>query len=167
MWQEEMLGILRVYIDDMCVPYRFDDVRLLSVLVVAARQVLRDCPQSFAASYIIGISDKSISPNPATDYAFTDLTVLKAACLIDHTEARRAAKNAGFTVNEFASKIDTKGLADARFKIIETGLCKTYEDSVYEFLTSQNTSSGLAIMSPFRTYYTDYGPSIYGYGYRR
>lgn len=160
-WQTDMLGILRVYIDDLCVPYRFDDTRLLSVLMVAARNVLRDAPSSFTNSYNVSISDKTISPDPVADLAFVDLTVMKAACLIDHTEARRAAKDAGFVVREFASQIDTKGLADARFKIIDIGLCKTYEDSLFEYLTTQNPALGLAILSPFRTYYTSYNGSDY------
>lgn len=160
-WQTDMLGILRVYIDDLCNPYRFDDTRLLSVLMVAARNVLRDGPSSFSNSYNIDIANKNIYPDPSADYAFVDLIVLKAGCLIDHTEARRAAKNAGFIVNEFASKIDTKGLADARFKIIEVGMCKTYEDSLFNYLTGQSTQAGLAILSPFRTYYTSNISPVY------
>lgn len=160
-YQSDMVGILRVYIDDLCTPYRFDDKRLLSVLMVAGRNVLRDGQSSFTFNYNIDITNQTISPDPSADFAFVDLTVLKAGCLIDHTEARRAAKNAGFTVNEFASKIDTKGLADARFKIIEVGMCKTYEDSMFTYLTSQNTASGLAILSPFRTYYTTYNSPVY------
>lgn len=154
-WQSEMVGILRVYIDDMDKPYRFTDSRLESVIAAGARLVLTDVSDGFDAEYTISMCGPSITPDPSDDKIFIDLSVLKAACLIDHAEARRAAKNSGFSVKEFSSSIDTKGLADARIKLLEIGMCKVYEDALFTFQSGQY-SSGTAILSPFRTYYHSY-----------
>lgn len=158
-WQTETIGILRVLIDDMDdTAYRFSDDRLTSVIAVSARYVLSDAEDAFNAEYSIVITPSvSITPDPVDDKTFIDLVVLKSACLIDHTEARRAAKNGGFVVKEFSSSIDTKGLADARIKLLSLGACKAYEDMLFN-LQSGSYVAGSAILGPFRTYYTsEYG----------
>lgn len=158
-WVEESLVILRELIDDTDdTQYRFTDARLTRLLGIAGKYVQHDAENSFNYQYTIAVSpDVSITPDPTGDTNFVDLMILRAACLIDHTEARRAAKNSGFSVREFSSTIDTKGLADARIKLLEKGVCKSYEDALFNFQAGDYVA-GSAILGPFRTYYTsEYG----------
>lgn len=152
-WQDEATIMLRLLIDDMDEPYVYSDARLEQLLGLAARFVVNDADGHFDYNYVVEMTpDVTITPEPTED-VFIDLVVLRAGCLIDLGEARQAAKKAGFSIREFTSTIDTKALADARIKILQIGTCKTYEDALYQLQSGQYTS-GHAILSPFRTYYT-------------
>lgn len=155
-WDTEMVGLLRVYINDMDTPYRFSDVRLKQVLVAAAKIVLFDTASSgFATEYTASLTDLTIIPDPITevpDENFENLTVLKAGCFIDNGEMRTAVRKSGLAVKEFSSSFDTKNIADARIKVLELGWCKTYDDSLFSYLAG-NAAVGQAIIGPFRTYY--------------
>jgi len=157
-WQTEATGLLRVYINDMDTPYRYSDARLEQVLVSSAKVVLFDTGgKGFANEFQADITSGTITPDPTDDASkddnFINLIVLKAGCFIDNCEARTAARKAGMVVKEFSSSFDNRGLADARLKILDKGWCKTYDDSLFDFLAGSSFVC-TAILSPFRTYYT-------------
>lgn len=152
----ELIGLLRTRVYDLDNSnYRYSDSRLEQVIVSAAQCVLVDANFSTYTANIMGLT---ISPDPTgsdgstRNDLFINLIVLKATCIVDMGEARTAARKSGITVQEFASRVDTKGLADAWFKMMEKGACKEYEEALFDQLVGSGTL-GQAIMTPFRSYY--------------
>lgn len=169
-WQNEMVEILRIMINDMCPTYKFSDLTLEKVIVASAQYVITEADAlSFNQDYIPDIMAVSITPDPTDrdggtrDDDFINLTLLKAGCFIDNCNAREAARKGGISIREWNTSIDTKGLFAAANAIMQNGWCKNYGDTLYGLL-SGNASVGVGIMGPFRTIYSAYNTST-GYGF--
>ena len=85
-WQDTMVIMLRVVIDDMGSNPTYSDSRLEEILVVSAKLTKKDV--DFANDYTIGVTDSTITPDPVStsDNAFVNLVTLKAACLVANSE---------------------------------------------------------------------------------
>ena len=81
-WQDDMVSMLRVVIDDAGSNPEYTNARLEEVITVAAHFTKKDV--DFDNDYTISIADVSITPDPITgkDYPFVNLVTLRAACLL-------------------------------------------------------------------------------------
>ena len=95
-WTTTLVTSLRVIIGDMD-STSFTDARLQTILVVGASYVNAEI--NWAVTYTITIDTPAISPDPTLaanlNEDFSNLTVLKAACLLNFGELRTAAIKAG------------------------------------------------------------------------
>ncbi len=136
------------------------------VIVASMYHVATDCNFS---GYRPNINSITITPSPTGDDGLggrnpnlIDLLILKANCLVDGWEVRSAARKSGLSFQEFSSRVDTKGIADAWLRVWTIGACKTYEDAKFSYLFGDGTY-GKAILTPFRTFLSDTYSSYYNY----
>lgn len=160
-WDEEMLTILRVMVNDQAESV-YSDASLKTTLLVAAFQVNQEL--DFARDYTVSIMGETISPDPtlddSRDDSFVNLACLKAACITDRGGAILAARQA-IAVKDGASAIDLRGNLQGKLRLLEKGgWCAVYQDAKFEYLTNASKSiAGAAIMTPFRLYaYGGYTP---------
>lgn len=169
-WQDEMVMILRVMVNDLDTPYKYTDARLQTVIVAASNMVEFDCASKFTQDYIGDITALSITPDPTDrvnntrDDNFVTLTLLKSACFVDNAAAREAARKGGVSIREWNTSIDTRGIFNAFMTIFESdkGWCEQYQESKFIYLAGQ--SMGVGVFGPFRTIYNAYNASA-GYSY--
>lgn len=168
-WQTELVGILRVMVGDLDTPYKYSDIRLQKTIIAGAQRVISDISGiSTSNSYIASFDDITIIPDPTIspkDDEFINLVLLSSACFVDQGAARIAANKGGFSIREFASSLDLRGIVDAALKILAVGWCKNYDETLFAYLAG-NSSVGTAVMGPFRTIYSAYavgGSGGYGY----
>ncbi len=158
-WETELVGLLRVLINDIDTPYGFSDARLQTIIVAGAQFVIGDLKKG--GVYLADISEPDITPDPTTadprDESFINLIVLRSACFMDSAKAVTDAKK-GFSIREFSSSLDTRGVASARLALLEKGYCKWYEDMLIAEQVG-NSAVGVAIMGPIRTIYGAYASS--------
>lgn len=145
-----MLVPLRVLINDLDSPPTFSDARLSQILVVAARYVQQDMQ---ITTYTFDFSAYTITPDPtATDTlndTFSNLTVLKATCLMDQSELRTQSAVLGVRAMLGPMSLDTTarnpgGLIAA----IKNGACAVYAEMLSQY-NFGNVDIIKAIMSPF------------------
>ena len=165
-WPTEMTVILRHLINDLGTGsspgeptvFTYDDTRLTALLLVAAQLTQQDV--TFGQTYTINISELLLSPDPTLpptrDDAFINLSILKAACIIDNSEARYAAKRA-VLMRDNNFTVDNRGAAEAVLQIWQKGWCEHYANARYEFMAGNVGSAGGAIIGPFRVYAGYYG----------
>lgn len=163
-WQDSMVEILRVMVDDLNDNVRkFTDDRLQRVLVTAAFQVSQGL--IFAHTYVSDFNNVEIVPDPTdtinetNDDSFINLTCLKAACIIDRGSAVTAASQA-ISVKDGTSAIDLRGILDGKLKLLYRGWCTVFEDARLEYQTGQVRIAGAAVMTPFRVF--GQGRSVHG-----
>jgi hypothetical protein len=152
-WDEEMLTITRVLVNDVAATTYSDD-SLLSVILVAAFQVQQEL--SLPADYQVSVTNGTLTPDPTVtltkDDSFVNLACIKAACITDRGAAILAAQQA-IAVKDGSSAIDLRGVLGGKLKLIEKGWCAVYEDTKIEFLsTNANGIAGAIVMTPFRLY---------------
>ena len=149
-WDSTMVTILRVLISDIDVPQSYTSARLQQILVVGAQYVQQEI--SFSTTYTITIGTPAISPDPtltaSKDDAFTNLVVLKAACLTDWGEFRQKALVAGIKARCGPAILETLQHLDGFKTLIDKGPCAAYDElkTDYQF---GNTNTVRAILSPF------------------
>jgi len=161
-WEEEMVDLLRVMVNDYDAPRTYSDDNLQRVVAVAAFQVQREV--AFATAYAVSVTDATISPDPTEgdgkDDAFVNLVTQKAACIIDRGGAAIAASRA-ISVRDGGSAVDLRGVFAGKLALLKQGWCAVYQDSKREHVSGMGRVAGAAVMTPFRTY----GP--YAIGCRR
>jgi len=143
-WQNDLTIILRALINDLD-SSTYTDERLEQILVVSAHLMRTEL--DFIHVYNIDVEAVTISPDPvdSQDYAFTNLTTLKAACLILAAEVKLAAAQS-FRVQDAGAVIDVQGVYKAKKELLDLlirDLAKARTDYV-----SGNLSSFKAILSP-------------------
>lgn len=149
MWQDEVIPVLRVLINDAVSPYTYADSRLESVLIVAAAMLVMEI--DVKSSYSVSVSDETITPDPAEtaatkDVAFCNMLALKAACFISDNEAK-SAERFGVTITDGPSTISAKGRLDA-IMARQKDMKAKYEKTKLEYLAG-NSRAGEAVMTPF------------------
>jgi hypothetical protein len=156
-WKSEMVLMLRGLISDFDKTSYTDD-RLQQLLVIAAHYVRQEV--DFTQTYTISVTAKTISPDPcsstnADKQAFTNFTVLKAACLTDWSTYRSKALSSGIRARCGPAQLETlqhlKGFRD----LIDFGPCKAYETLKEEHEFGNYTLK--AILSPFTSSNFDAG----------
>jgi hypothetical protein len=151
-WDEEMLLVVRVMVNDQEAQTYTDD-SLLRLILVAAFQVAQELP--FPLDYRADVVNETLTPDPTMgtrDESFINLVCLKAACIADRGAAILAAKQA-IAVKDGTSAIDLRGNLQGKLKLLEKGWCAVYTDAKAEYLTTQSGGiAGAAVMTPFRLY---------------
>lgn len=148
-WNDEMVTMLRVLINDLEAPETYTDARLKQVLVVAAIYVQQEIDSSIV--YTIDVGTPDISPDPTDDPrddVFINFTVLKAACMIDLGELRLQALRAGVEARCGPAWIRVANGNKAFALLLEEGPCATYEQLKMEYLVG-NANAVKAVLSPF------------------
>jgi hypothetical protein len=104
-WDCELTLILRGLINDLVVPYTYNDSKLQTLLVISAQLINQDF--DFDTTYTINVEQQTISPDPISDRddIFINLTCLKAACLVLAAEVKESTSQA-FKVVDGPSQID-------------------------------------------------------------
>jgi len=145
-WQDDMVSMLRVVIDDAGSNPEYTNARLEEVITVAAHFTKKDV--DFDSDYTISISDVSITPDPITgkDYPFVNLVTLRAACLLANSEYKTAGVRA-VSVRDGSSAIDQRGVADSR-KNWRDMICQDYARAEREYRMG-NSQAGEAIIGPY------------------
>lgn len=147
-WQNHLITVVRVLINDFNEPYEFSDDRMLQVITVAAKYVQFDV--NLDHLYQVDIINLNITPDPTddNDEIFLNLVGLKAACLFDQSAYRTKAAMEGIKTALGSATLNINGNADAWKSILEHGAC-----GVYEELTSHwdvmNATAIAAVLSPF------------------
>jgi hypothetical protein len=76
---------------------------------------------------------------------------LKAACLLDRSEARIAAEQ-GIDISDVGSRIALTGRATNKIALLKQGgYCEAYDLARKEYILG-NLNPGIAVTSPFRLY---------------
>lgn len=138
--------MLRALINDLD-SETFTDNRLEQLIAVAARFVNAD----LESSYTVNIMSPDISPDPITqnDQIFSNLVVVKSACLIDQSNVRLKAAIAGLSASAGPASLSVGGSHFSAYKdIIAMGPCAMYK----EMLRDYKVGSGMVchgILSPF------------------
>lgn len=155
-WQDETIITLRVMLGDTdeAAPTYSDD-SLEKTLLVGAKQVLASL--TFDQEFVVGVNAGTLSPDPTAganrNDAFVNLMTLRAAAILDRTEASLAARR-GIVVKDGSSAIDLSRVAEAKRRLLERGGWNAaYEDAKFEYLyqRAQNVA-GAAVLTPFRLY---------------
>ncbi len=141
-----MVLMLRAVINDLD-SESFTDERLEQLLAVAAKFVNQDTE----ASYTVNITSPDITPDPVEvpDEVFVNLTVVKAACMVDQGNLRMKAALAGLSATAGPTKLTVGGENFSAYKdIIALGPCGMYG----KMLEDYKLGSGVichGILSPF------------------
>ena len=146
----ELPRMLRHMIDDLSDSPTYSDERLTELVILSAQLV--NAEVVLDREYNIDLDDMIFSPDPTTnprDNAFVNLIVLKAGCIIDQAEARKAAGQ-GIAIQDNRSSIDLRGRATNRLALIKEGWCKAYAQAKFEYQAGMGAMAGHAILSPFR-----------------
>lgn len=151
-WQDEMVPMLRVLINDMEEDAVYTDSRLEDMLIVSARLVEQEI--DFSTSYTIVITDRGISPDPTVtatlDDAFTNFTVLKAACIADQSTFRTKALAAGIQAKCGPATLNTAGYLDGFKELLTIGPCAAYETMKTQWMFGKNiTNIYRIILGPY------------------
>ena len=163
-WQDEMVVMLRVMIDDLGDSPTYSDARLEQMLSLSAKYVQEEI--YFVVTYTIDVSDASISPDPtltaSLDTSFTNFTVLKAACLADWGTFRQKALLAGVKARCGPAILETMDHIVGFRELITSGPCAAYETLKVNYQFG-NTENIRAVLSPFRG--NNFDPLSLGYGH--
>lgn len=151
-WQDEMLPVVRVLVDDTDEDNaRFSDDRLEQLIAVAALQVANELDFDFT----IDVANVTITPDPTEvdtrNEWFINLVTVKAACILDRGAASKAAGQA-IRIKDGGSEIDLRGVPMAKIEAIKRGWCAVYSELRDDYLTGQDTVVGAAVLSPFRAF---------------
>jgi hypothetical protein len=155
-WQDESIPILRTILNDVgCGTTTYTDTRLEDLLLASAHMVLTQI--EFPTTYTVTISDGTITPDPATDVAFINFIVLKAACFADQGMFRQKALLAGVEARCGPAMLKTMQHVHGFQTLLEEGPCKAFEELKQDYLFG-NTEVIRAILSPFVG--NDFQPSL-------
>lgn len=154
---ESMVITLRALINDLDAT-TYSDERLEQLIAVAANFVLQDTQSTV---YTVNIMSPDITPDPVTsrDIYFTNLSVVKAACMIDQGNLRVRAAMAGLEALAGPTRLKVGGEGFSAYKeIIALGPCEMYKRMLEDYILG----TGLVchgILSPFvsNDYYPDFG----------
>jgi hypothetical protein len=141
-----MVLMLRAVINDLD-SESFTDERLEQLLAVSAQFVNREAE----GTYVINITSPDITPDPVDvpDDAFVNLTVIKAACMVDQGNMRMKAAIAGLSASAGPASMNVGASHFTAYKdIIELGPCAMYQ----QMLADYKFGSGAichGILSPF------------------
>ena len=149
-WTDEAIPLLRGMIGDTETPVEYSDNRLIDMLYYAAFLVSQRV--DFEYDYSITVSTLVITPDPTTDVSFLALVCLKTKQMIYQSEYKTASLKA-YNIKDGPSSIDGRSMAEAKKKLFDDTK-KEYDDAEYQYQAG-NYTVGEAIVSPFRTTYSD------------
>lgn len=149
-WSTDMVTMLRHMINDLSATPSYSDARLQQLILVAATLVRVD--MSLTDTYTIDLTGLSITPDPMEDEDYSNLILLKSACMLSETDMRENACKF-LKVKDDKSFIDNTKAADIYKSIYEGehGPCALYKQSLLDYQINQISNIGRAIMTPIRT----------------
>lgn len=147
-WEEEIIRIVRVLINDLTYPYEYSNERLLQVISVSAKYVQFDVVLD--TTYTVDVTNNTISPDPTVngDSIFISLIGLKASCLIDQSNFRTKASLEGIRAALGPASLSTSGTLSGWKQILDHGSCKLYAD-LTEHWDVMNATAIASILTPF------------------
>lgn len=149
-WQDELIPMLRVLIDDLETTPDNSNSKLEQILLIGARYVEQDADFDF--SYTITFSTRTISPDPTTkgDSVFENLMLLKAACILDQAELKKQARQHGLKIRCGPAQLDTLQRINGFAEVLNSDFtpCKLYEVALKNHQFG-NAKLVKAILSPF------------------
>jgi len=147
-WSTDLVTIVRVLVNDIALPQSYTDDYLKQVIITAGYSV--DAEVEFAYTYTYDISELTISPDPMTnnDSVFIALIPLKAACILNVGEFKKALGQ-GIKVRDGDSSVDTSVSFRGYRDILELGPCASYNRLKWTILASSGV--GKAVLGPYRT----------------
>ena len=149
-WQNEIITIVRVLINDLGPTFNYSDSRLQQLSAVAAQYVQFDV--SLDNKYLINIVYPTITPDPTIlnpkDDIFISLTALKAACLVDQSTYRTKAALEGIRAALGPASLSVGGNLSGYKNLLDQGPCAMYEKLTLRWDIS-NATAIRAIFSPF------------------
>ena len=147
-WQEDIISLVRVLINDLSDTPLYDDSRLSQTIAVAARYVQFDVVLDHF--YTVDTINQTISPDPTEDRdeIFICLVGLKTACIIDQSTFRSKAALEGVRAALGPALLSVNNHLSGFKEILEHGPCKLYAD-LTEHWDVQNATAVAAILSPF------------------
>lgn len=164
-WDTTLVENLRYWINDLDVTaYTWTDTELKKFLCIAAINVIQIDLLGFESlingPYTIDVSATTISPDPTADATngFSNLIVMKAACIIARAELKELGSSAGYKIVDDRSTFDgTQALGVARD--IAKDYCGAYGETLIAFKQG-NVNAGQAILSP----YSSANDNTFGFG---
>lgn len=147
-WQNHLISVVRVLINDLNEPYEYSDERIQQVIAIAAKYVQFDV--NLDRSYDIDVVNYNISPDPTIekDDIFLGLIGLKAACIFDQGTFRTKAALEGIRTALGPASISFGGSLQGWQAIIDHGACALYGE-LTAYWDVKNASAIQAILSPF------------------
>jgi len=149
-WQDTMITMLRILVNDMASSPTYTDGRLEQVLAVAAKYVIHEI--TFSTTYTIDVVSPNITPDPTVtatlDNTFTNFVVMKAACIADMSTFRTEALRAGIKVRCGPAVLETVERLAGFKELLTRGPCAAYEVMKKDHMFG-NGYICEAILSPF------------------
>jgi len=156
-WDIELPLVLRHIIGDLSDPYTYDNDSLQELILVASSSLIYEV--SFDQPYSIDPSKLYINPDPTVvnrDYAFINLSTLKAAMILTRNEIRLGVSK-DILVKSNSHLFDNKGFAKNK-QMVYDEFNKAYKEAKLNYQIGYRPV-GQAIVSPFRLGY--YAASSY------
>ncbi len=144
---ENMTLILRALINDLD-STEYADERLEQLIAIAANFVVQNIQST---SYVVNVMGPDITPDPWEngDMTFVNLTVLKAACMIDHGNLRMRAAVAGLSATAGPASLSVGSTNYSAFKdLIGLGPCTLYKEMLQDYILGSGVICH-GILSPF------------------
>lgn len=152
-WQEKSTIIVRSLVNDLTLPYTYEDHRIQQLFVTCAHLIKKEI--EFNTTYTIDVVGVSISPTPTDDDAFINLVSLKTACMVMAGEVKTYATN-GIKIVDAGATIDMTSAFD-NVKTLYDQLCEDYEKAKLAYVLG-NVNTIKAILTPYTQDYNN--PSI-------
>lgn len=143
---ENMTLILRALINDLD-NEDYSDERLEQLIAIAARFVIQDT----SAAYTADVMSPDITPDPYAnnDDIFVNLTVVRAACMVDQGNLRVRAAMAGLSATAGPASLNVGGGNFSAFKdLIALGPCAMYKEMLQDYILGSGVICH-GILSPF------------------
>src|SRR5688572_14708601 len=125
-WESEIPLMIRHLIDDLGTSPTYTDDRLEELTIIAAQMI--NAEVDLYVTYTLDVDNLIFTPDPTVsprDEPFINLILLKAACIIDQAEARKAAGQ-GIAIQDGTSSIDLRSRSASRLTLLKEGWCKNY-----------------------------------------
>jgi hypothetical protein len=133
-WETDLVIMLRCLIGDAIAPYTYEDDRLITILVIAAKYLQHEI--ALDESYTVNIDEETITPDPMgppEDVVFTTLVVLKAGCLLDKAKMRDNARKSGVSVRVGPSSVNSSNSSPLYALLLKEGPCGLYAKAKFDF----------------------------------
>ena len=146
-WQDTLVAALRILVRDES-GAAYTDSTLQSTLATAAAYVNLEI--GWKTDYIIDVTVPSIEPDPTLDANFSNLPLLKAACLLNQGKLRSSSIKSGIQGGLGSTILNTNNHSDGFAEILAFDSCDLYEElkNQYKF-QDFDANVTAAILSPY------------------
>lgn len=150
LWQTSLVTMVRYLVNDVSLPYTWDETYLQNTIVIAGLLVAQEYP--FAISYSFDLAAPDIIPDPVSngDNEAIALFSLKAGCMLETNRYQNALATGGVgvTVRDGDSMVSTEQRIKSFQDILDRGPCAAYQAILKQLSTKRAMGSGKAIGTP-------------------